>query len=365
MATCPNPKVEKEVKEEMDEMTPYRYTVSSYGADYTVDSLVKRMSVGDIYVPPFQRNFVWTYLQSSRFIESLLLGLPVPGIFLSKEFDTGKHIVIDGQQRLRSLQYFYSGFFGEVKPNEEKRRIFSLNNVQTEFQGLTYANLKPEDRRRLDDSIIHTTIVRQEKPEEDSSSIYYVFERLNTGGTVLQPQEIRACIYQGEFNNLLNQLNEYPTWRQVYGSKVENNRLRDQELILRFLAFYFDSDNYEEPMKTFLNKFMNVNRKLKVHSDKQLTDLFMNTVNAASKLADSKPFRLERVLLASLFDAGMVGLAKRLEKGPITDFKQAYERYTDVVQDPKFKNLLIRSTAAKANIKERISRMVKAFNDVP
>ena len=90
-----------------DEDLPFRYAISSYGADYPVDGLVKRLKEGTIYVPPFQRSYVWSVRDASRFVESLLLGLPVPGVFLSKEEGTNKLLVIDGQQRLRSLQFFY------------------------------------------------------------------------------------------------------------------------------------------------------------------------------------------------------------------------------------------------------------------
>ena len=87
--------------------TEIRYRISSYGADYPVDGLVKRLRQGDIAVPTFQREFVWPLPQASRFIESLLLGLPMPSIFLSKDSETQKLMVIDGQQRLKSLRFFY------------------------------------------------------------------------------------------------------------------------------------------------------------------------------------------------------------------------------------------------------------------
>lgn len=90
---------------------PIRYTITSYGADYPVDGLVKRLADESILVPKFQRGYVWSANQASRFVESLLLGLPVPGIFLSKEKESQKLLVIDGQQRLRTLQYFYEGSF--------------------------------------------------------------------------------------------------------------------------------------------------------------------------------------------------------------------------------------------------------------
>lgn len=122
---------------------------------------------------------------------------------------------------------------------------------------------------------------------------------------------------------------------------------------------------YVEPMKTFLNSFMNRNRKLTVHKKGHLTKLFTNTVDAASRFENAKPFRLERVLLASLFDAGMIGLAKRLEKGQITDVKAAYDRYLDLVSDPAYYKLLTRATANERNVKDRINGMVNALKDVP
>ena len=114
--------LETDIEDESQEETiPYKYTIAAYGADYPVDALVKRMESEDILIPPFQRNYIWNYKQASRFIESFLLGLPVPAIFLSKEDKTNKLLVIDGQQRLRTLEYFYGGIF---KPED---REFVLN----------------------------------------------------------------------------------------------------------------------------------------------------------------------------------------------------------------------------------------------
>ncbi|MDE0026873.1 MAG: DUF262 domain-containing protein, partial [Spirochaetaceae bacterium] len=129
--------------EDDEQSTSVRYTITSYGADYPVDSLVKRLDRGDVYVPEFQRQFVWTHAQASRFIESLLLGLPVPGIFLFKEPDTHKLVVVDGQQRLTSLLNFYHGVIGT--------RQFALKGVDESIDGATYDTLDEESRRTLDD----------------------------------------------------------------------------------------------------------------------------------------------------------------------------------------------------------------------
>lgn len=105
-------------------------------------------------------------------------------------------MVIDGQQRLKTIQFFKKGIFG---PSGKE---FALKNVQKEFQGATYEELSPANKRRLNDSIIHATIIKQDKPtEEAASSVYFIYERLNTSGTLLQPQEIRSAIYHGKLNS--------------------------------------------------------------------------------------------------------------------------------------------------------------------
>jgi len=330
--------------------------MSSYGADYTVDMLVKRMGTGDIYVPPFQRGFVWSYIQASRFVESLLLGLPVPGIFLSREYNTQKLLVIDGQQRLSTLQFFYDAIF------QPTGRQFTLKGVQPEFEGATYKTLKPEDRRRLDDSIIHATIVKQDKPEEDNSGIYYIFERLNTGGTSLLPQEIRSSIFQGEFDNLLKELNQNPTWRSIFGQV--SSHMRDQELILRFFALRFYCDRYSRPMKIFLNKYMGMNRHLKHQSREELTRIFVSTMETAAKSIGTNAFKLEKVITASIFDSVAVGISRRVEKGDITDHVELARRYQELLKDEHFLNAVMVSTADEKNVRLRIEMATRAFADV-
>lgn len=82
-----------------DDSEDFRYSITSYGVDYTVDRIVNRLGKNHIIIPEFQRQYVWDIKQASRFIESLILGLPVPGVFLSQEKDTNRMLVIDGQQR--------------------------------------------------------------------------------------------------------------------------------------------------------------------------------------------------------------------------------------------------------------------------
>jgi uncharacterized protein with ParB-like and HNH nuclease domain len=345
--------------EDTDEALPFNYSITSYGADYPTDGLVKRLDRGDIYVPDFQRGYVWKLKEASRFIESLLLGLPVPGIFLSKETETQKLLVIDGQQRLRTIQYFYNRVF------EPTKQEFALDGISPQFNGKTYNSLSEEDRRRLDDSIIPATVIKQDEPSEDQDSIYQIFERLNTGGVKLQAQEIRACIYHGEFNELIKELNNHPEWRNIYG-RVDA-RMKDQELLLRFLALYFRRENYNKPMKAFLNKFMGANQKLKIHSAQDISSVFVNTIELISYSIGNKAFRLKsRRINAAIFDAVMVGLALRLKNGEITNKSDILSSYKDLLQNSQFLDASVNTarTTETTNVKSRLDDAIKAFANV-
>jgi hypothetical protein len=244
------------------EVVSTSYEITSYGADYPVDGLIKRLNQGDIVIPSFdptfdastdvkgfQRKFVWSRPQMDKFIESLLLGLPVPGVFLVRDRDN-KLLVLDGQQRLKTLQAFY----GRIHNSRE----YKLRNVQAPFQGKGYEDLDDEDRRRLDDSIIHATVLRQEHPADSQDAVYSIFERLNTGGSPLQPQEIRVALYHGPFLRALSKVNQDAHWRELYGPA--SARLKDHELILRVLALYESADTYQRPLKTFLNHYLAANQ---------------------------------------------------------------------------------------------------------
>jgi uncharacterized protein with ParB-like and HNH nuclease domain len=146
-----------------DAIPPVSFEVSSFGSDPEVELLVKRLNRGDIIIPPFQRDYVWRQPEASKFIESLLLGLPVPGLFFASDVGTNKQLVIDGQQRLKTLQFFYNGFFNP-KVGEKNKRVFALTKVQARFDGLTYETLHESDRIRLDTSIIHATTIKQSQP---------------------------------------------------------------------------------------------------------------------------------------------------------------------------------------------------------
>lgn len=343
--------IDKIIDDTNDEIVTYKYTISSYGADYPVDGLVKRLGSKAILIPKFQRSFVWSLQQASRFVESLLLGLPVPGVFLSKESETQKLLVIDGQQRLKSLHMFYEGLFNGKE--------FMLKGVQENFEGKTYKTLEPEDRIRLDDAIIHATVIKQDEPSNDDSSIYHIFERLNTGGTSLQPQEIRACIYHGKFNELLSELCNLPSWLQIYGQ--QSKRLKDQELILRYLALYFQLNNYEKPLKEFLNTYMSRNRDLSLQDEKAIRAVFEPTINLLAEVFGRDAFRVKQGIVAAVFDSIMVGLTRRLMQRDIQDNEQLREIYSSLINNEEFLVACRSGTSDEPTVHKRIEMATRYF----
>lgn len=188
---------------EREETFPQAHEITYFGTDFDVHGLVRRLNQGDIVVPSFdpsempgvdlagfQRGFVWQKYQMDRFIESLLLGYPVPGIFLVQQSDR-KLLVLDGQQRLKTLQAYYKGTIG-------KEAVFKLESVSDYLKDLAYEDLDSEQRRVLDDTFIHATIVKYDSAAGGDEAVYQVFERLNAGGTNLYPHEIRVALYHGE-----------------------------------------------------------------------------------------------------------------------------------------------------------------------
>ena len=339
--------------EEPDESGADLYTISSFGVDYTVEFLVKKLQTGQFYIPDFQRRYVWSMAQASRFIESLLLGLPVPGIFLFKETDSPKHLVIDGQQRLKSVQFFYQ--------KEFNGKLFKLSGLKSKWNGLTYEELEDNDRLRLDDGVIHTTVFRQDAPQEGMASVYEVFERINTGGVKLSAQEIRSCVLYGEFNNLLFELNRDENWRLIYGP--ESVRLKDVELILRFFTFLSRYQDYKRPVNNFLSDYMESNRNPSDAFLKEKSDLFRRTVSLVSDGVGRRAFRPERALNTAVYDSFMVAVGSCIEAEHPVSAESVGKAYDTLMANSAYREATGSSTAGEESVKARFPIAQRAVED--
>lgn len=338
-----------------DEDEVFRYSITSYGVDYTVDRLVDRLNSAKIIIPDFQRKYIWNIKDASRFIESLILGLPVPGVFFCQEKETNKMLVIDGQQRLKSLQFFYNKVFKDSQ-------VFKLKGVQEDLEGLTIDELDSNDRNKLDDSVIHATVIKQDSPNDDDSSIYMVFERLNTGGMKLAPQEIRACIYHGSFNKMLAELANDENWKKIY--VAENHRLKSEELILRFFTLYEGFKDYKKGLKGFLNKYMEQNQEICTQRKNELVDLFSGTISFVYSTIGENAFRLSKNLNAAVYDSVMIGVANRMrDKGSI-DPDQFRKSYRQLLENNEYRKFVESNTSSEASVKGRIGMAIEAFYEI-
>ena len=339
------------------------YTVSTRGMDIDVVGLVNRLKKEEIFIPSFQRNYVWTPKKASKFIESLVIGLPVPGIFLSERRDDGKLYIIDGLQRLLTLKFYYNGFFESHDSNDKKS--FQLVGIGKDLNGKKYTELSDKAKRTLDNATIHAFVVRQNLPENDGdSSVYEIFHRLNSGGQNLEPQEIRCAAYYGEFVDFLKKLNENNYWRQIFGKKDLHGK--DHELILRFFALYFGWQDYSISMTEFLNDYFSKHQKLSTDEKAQWEKLFETTIKTIYESFGDKAFRKSdnhrAKLIAAICDAVMVGVAKRITDSikPI-DVNKVKEIYPNLLKNPEFFEAATSRTSHPINVKKRIELSIKSF----
>ena len=300
----------------------------------------------------FQRAFIWRRAQMDRFIESLLLGFPIPGIMLVEQADK-RYLVLDGQQRLKTLAAFYKGIYDGKE--------FALVNVADEYKGLTYERLDPAQRRTLDNTFIQATIVRNDGSKKSLDSIYQVFERLNAGGTQLTPHEIRIALYSGELVKFLAELNTAPGWRAIYGAV--SPRLRDQELILRILAFYSRSAEYKSPLKKFLNDFLADHRDLTKLPREDIERLFRESTQALAQYGTRDVLRRAGSRInAALLESVVIAAMRRLANGSVLDAETMSRANNAIINDMVLANATYSGTTFAANVQTRLQRASEAFD---
>lgn len=350
---------------DLNEADPIVQQITYSGQDFDIEGLVRRLEKGDIVIPRFgrndptletvgfQRGFVWRKPQMDRFIESLLLGFPIPGIFLVRQVDR-RYLVLDGQQRLLTLKSFYGGV--------HQHKEFSLTNVSDKFLGLTYAKLPNELRRTLDDAFIQATIVNLDGSRSSLESVYQIFERLNSGGTQLTPHEIRIALHAGKLVEELERLNNDPRWRKLYGAK--SPRVRDQELILRIIALYVSSSQYSRPLKSFLNRFMDDYRDANDVALVEAMKLFMQASDLLLNGPGTDALRkASRQVNAAQTEAIYVGLMRRLSSGAVQS-ESVRTAVHSLRNNSKFDSATGKSTADDDSVATRLEVATATFADV-
>lgn len=278
--------------------------------------------------PFYQRRPRWPQWKQSLLIESFIMNIPVPPVFLyEKEYNS--YEVMDGQQRITALRDFYEG-------------SFELTGLKqwAEINGRTYQTLPEKLQAGLDRrSITSIVLLKESTSDEDEASSLRetVFERLNTGGVELTRQEIRNALYSGKMNNLLDRLSRLPVFRDVWGipAYVENEievtpmlldnpmfaKMEDVEMVLRFFALRHAA-NYRHGMQGFLDLYMRKSLEFTDDDIGVLEKLFVDTISLASEIYGNSLFRpfdpkneaWETRAQKAFSDAVMVGLSDSLDE---------------------------------------------------
>lgn len=362
--------------QELDVPESKRLVYTDQG-DPEIDSLYRKWKDGDLIVQPnFQRGFVWDIARASRLIESILLDIPLPVIYLSQEKD-GQEYVIDGQQRLTSFFSFIDGKLPDPQLPYGKDFKLSKLNVFTELNGKFFKDISREHQKKIRYYKIRTITFRK---ESESDLKFEVFERLNTGAVSLNDQELRNCIYRGNYNELLWELSQDKLFRELLGIKKPERRMRDVELVLRFAAFYHNTYiNYKPPIKKFLNNDMEKYRSISEFEAQELRNAFKNSISIIKSLLDNNAFKRfhkgnenepngyweKKQFNASLYDILMDSFA-RLDKNTVyQNLDSIREAYIELLtNDQDFIDSIELSTSSSQAVQTRFKKWNQAIDNI-
>lgn len=330
--------------------------------DVTVEELVRRVEGNRIEISPvYQRQFRWDHSRQSRLVESLMLGIPVPPLFMATNLipdQKNQWEVVDGLQRLLTLV----NFTGDEKAREAARlkdkslRLTQLDKL-TSLEGLTFSELPEDIRTSLEDRPVKVIVLND---KSDLQVRFDLFERLNTGGVALTDQEVRECVYRGEFMDLLSSLTQDEKFRTVV--RLPQASWKDgtpEEYLLRFFAFLDRYETFDHSVKDFLNTFTEdaakdpriIERKTLFHDTfRYLADAFRDGIKSRKGMTP-----------VNLFEGIAVGAVLALRERPHLPVPQT----TQWVQSDELRRLTTAATNSRPRVKGRIEYSRDRFLDLP
>ena len=318
--------------------------------DLTVRELVRMAEQNELHrAPEYQRHFRWDEETESRLIESLFLGLPVPSLFVATNAD-GTWEVVDGLQRLSTLLHFVSEDEKSLEDvgKDDNLLLQGLEKLP-DFNGKTFASLPVPLQLAFGRRGLRVTALSD---KSDSEARFEMFERLNTGGVALTAQEVRACIFQGPFNEMLRDLAESKTFKSMV--KLQKTRQDDgtrEELVLKFFAYLNDRTRFDGAVTQFLNNYME--RAAKDFDISAGRELFHEVVDRIGSLLDGKPFVRKGYANTPInqLEAVMVGAGELIrEDAPFGTPK------SDWLNDEELIASSTKGTNTTTNLRRRIKR---------
>jgi hypothetical protein len=320
--------------------------------------------------PFYQRRARWDAKMQSRLIESFLINIPVPPIILY-ETEYNSYEVMDGQQRITAIRDFY-------------KNQFALTGLELwpELNGKKYEQLPLKIRAGLDRRSLSSIVIVRESTSDPEEALFLkqkTFERLNTGGVDLSQQEVRNCLYHGEFNSLLLELARYPIFAEAWEIPTDDNsselldnnlykKMEDVELVLRFFALR-NVDHFSRGLEGFLDLYMMKSLSFSSEDIKSLKDIFLQTINLAHKIYQEhlfKPFdpksgTWKKKSYKAYYDAVMVGFSMHLREA-----EALIDRKAKVIEATKnlFKKEESRLLKGAGRTKDEIQKRIRIFDEM-
>lgn len=353
-------------EENGDEPSIIRRKIFTDKLDPPIDSLYLKHKRGDLILDPlFQRRPVWDYVRQSKLIESVLLEVPIPVFYLAESQD-GTEEVIDGQQRFRSFFDFLDG-------------KFSLRGLKAipEINGKKFPELEKPMQKLIGNYSVRTVTF---KKESDENLRFEIFERLNTGAMPLNAQELRNCIYRGNYNQLLIDLSEDQDYRYLMGLVGPERRMKDVEYVLRFASFFHSTYlNYRPSMARFLNEDMRKYQRISQDDVNELSKAFKQTMSIIRSLLGKNAFHRfyrgeegkfngyweQKRFNASIYDVLTWGFTRYDKNALMSNLDSIREAWISLMSnDEDFIESIERSTSSLKYVTYRFDAWRKVLDEV-
>ncbi|WP_282806677.1 DUF262 domain-containing protein [Hafnia alvei] len=337
-----------------------RNTLKTDRLDMSFGEIMNLYDDGDLIVSPeYQRLFRWDTAKQSRFIESVILGIPIPPVFVAED-KSGKWELVDGLQRISTIL----SFFGVLKSFPKKNKlVLEAGDMIPELEGVSFSELPTILKASIKRSVCRVEILRWDSSVDLR---YELFNRLNTGSEPLTPQEVRNCIFRGdsdEFNILLKSLSEGEDFKKITKlTDMKKTKLYDQEIILRYFTlssglFYDQKKSIQDFMTLYMKKIsvgeIDFDYEEKGNEFNELMSLLNETCSSDIFRAKSGGFA------EHLFDAITQGISNKL------DFYRKNKniipsKIKELREDALYRNIGT-ETYSKSRIVERIKRAREVF----